>query len=153
MYSNILVPLDGSEFSECALDHVVAIAQGCKAGRVILLQILEPFYHESTVIGVLGEDFIRETEQKAKDHTLQYLIKKAAELGKLGVKAEAVVREGFAADVILDFAKDENIDLIIMTTHGRSGIARWALGSVADKIIRHASTPIMIVAPRACRTK
>jgi nucleotide-binding universal stress UspA family protein len=151
MYNKILVPLDGSEFAECALDHVKTIAVGCKAGKVVLLDVREPIPQESSLKGMLGEDFVKKAEAEAKNYAVSYLTKKSEELRSMGINVEIATKDGIAADVILEYAKKESADLIIMTTHGRSGIARWALGSVAEKVIRHSNAPILVVAPKTCR--
>ena len=77
--------------------------------------------------------------------------KVAAKLADCGAQIEKVIKEGFAADVILQYAKDAGMDLIIMSTHGRTGIAKWALGGVADRVVRSSTAPLLLVAPKACR--
>jgi nucleotide-binding universal stress UspA family protein len=62
-----------------------------------------------------------------------------------GLKTEAVVRVGHSADVIIDYARLKRADLIVMSTHGRSGLGRWAFGSVADKVLRGANRPVLLV--------
>ena len=68
-----------------------------------------------------------------------------------GISARGEVVTGKAADAILDYAEKNNVDLIIMSTHGRSGISRWAFGSVADRVVRHSIAPVLLVAPAGCR--
>ena len=67
------------------------------------------------------------------------------------VPAKTVMLHGKPADEILEYSKKNQIDLIIISTHGSSGIARWAFGSVADKVARHATVPVLLITPAACR--
>jgi nucleotide-binding universal stress UspA family protein len=148
MYTKVLVPLDGSDLSECTLEHLKAVAAGCHIPEVILLRITEPIpsaYWET------GEDLVRQGEQMATQNAKDYLARVADRLKADGINAEPVVLYGKAADAILDYAKDRAVDLIIMSTHGRSGVSRWVLGSVADRIVRHSTAPVLTVPPSGCR--
>ncbi len=150
MYNKILVPMDGSENAECITEHVRTVATGCHVPSVILLRVIEPFpqYYMDYRI---SETFIREAQDSAKADARQYLGKIADKMTKDGVSASVEVIEGRAADSILDFAAKNGVDLIVMATHGRTGISRWALGSVADKVVRGSNAPVMVVAPESCR--
>ena len=99
----------------------------------------------------MGEEFVKQAEARTKNFAINYLLKISNTLRRLFVNVETVTVHGIAADVILDYAKKENIDLIIMSTHGRAGVAKWALGSVADRVIRHSPVPLFLVVPKACR--
>jgi nucleotide-binding universal stress UspA family protein len=151
MYKKILAPLDTSELAECALSHVKAIAGSCQVPEVLLFNVIEPMPHYSQLRSELGEDWIRDTIKKQRAFTEEYLNKKAAALKKDGISASIVIKEGMAADEILDYSRKNNVDLIIMSSHGRSGPARWALGSVADRVVRHATVPVLTAAAPACR--
>ncbi len=151
MYRKILAPLDGSELSECSLEHVKVIAQGCQVPEVILLRVVEPIH--STEIAAYAEAGInidmlmRDMESAAQT----YISKIAETLKSSGIPANGVIITGLAADTIMKYANENGVDLIIMSTHGRSGITRWFMGSVADKIVRHSSVPVLIVSPTGCR--
>jgi nucleotide-binding universal stress UspA family protein len=153
MYQKILVPLDGSEVSECSLEHVKAIASGCHVPSVVLIQVMEPIYEQSTVRVMLGEGFILQAEKKEKENVLSYLNGIREDLMRSAINVEVQVTGGRPADSILDYAEKHDVDLIIMGTHGRSGIARWALGSVADKVIHNSKVPVLMVVPNICRTQ
>ena len=150
MYKKILAPLDGSEFSECSLDHVTAIAKGCAAPGVVLLRIIEPI-NKYTTYGGIGQEALGEIEKKFRAETEDYLAKMADKLKKKGIKVSTVTVEGKPSDEILNYADENQVDLIIMSTHGSSGLTRWAFGSVADKIIRHSPVPVLVIAPPGCR--
>jgi nucleotide-binding universal stress UspA family protein len=159
MYNKILVPLDGSRFAECSIAHVKEVATGCHTSEVTLLMALEPVYTSSFWPASLadaeriGEDD-RQKKADMQDKAAKYLTQVADSLRKSGLTVNTVVTEESSsqsvADVILDFIKKYQTDLIIMSTHGRSGIGRWAIGSVADKIVRHSTIPVLTVAPEGC---
>lgn len=150
MYRKILVPLDGSENSECILEHVRTVAMGCHVSGVVLLRVIEPFpaYYMDYRI---SEEFIRQSQDAAKANAKEYLVKVADNMKKAGMSASTVVLEGKAADAILDYAAKNGVDLIIISTHGRTGVSRWALGSVTDKVVKASNAPVMVVAPAGCR--
>jgi nucleotide-binding universal stress UspA family protein len=151
MYRKILAPLDGSEYSECSLEHVKAIAKGCEVPEVILLRIVEPIHSSDLAAyaeaGIDTVSLMQEVETSAKT----YIDRKSQELKNEGLSVQGVVITGWAADIILKYANESNVDLIIMSTHGRSGISRWFMGSVTDRVVRHSVVPVLIVSPPGCR--
>ncbi|MBM2824726.1 MAG: UspA protein [Dehalococcoidales bacterium] len=152
MYKKILAPLDGSELAECSLQHVRAVAAGCQVPEVVLLRVVEPM--SSLAYAAYAEtngEWLAQTEEEEKARARDYIEKMAVRLKKEGIAAQAVVISGKAADEILNYANKNQVELIIMSTHGRSGISRWAFGSVADRIVRHAKIPVLIVSAPACR--
>jgi nucleotide-binding universal stress UspA family protein len=151
MYQKILAPLDGSEFSECSLAHVKAIDGGCKVPDVVLLQVIEPLPQASVIVSEIGESLFLLKQEEAESRIEDYLSKLAESLKNEGIAAQTAMARGKVADEILDYAGKNNVDLIIMGTHGSSGVVRWAMGSVADRVIRHSAVPVLIAAPKACR--
>ena len=148
MYKKILVPLDGSEYGECSLPHVRAIATGCSVPEVVLLRVIEPI---PSVGGYLNSEWIENAGKRAEAMIEDYLARLAGTLKSEGIAASTKIAKGNAADEILTYAAKNKVDLIIMGTHGSSGIVRWVLGSVADRVVRHASMPVLVVAPATCR--
>ncbi|MGO8988489.1 MAG: universal stress protein [bacterium] len=141
MYKKILVPLDGSELAEEVLDHAEKLAETFDA-EVILLQVVAfmPIYGAPELVVPFVVD---EKQQEAAEKYLAHL---AEELKKSGLKVTTKVKVGMqVAAEIIDFAKESGVDLIVMCTHGRSGITRWVLGSVAHKVLTRAETPILLV--------
>ncbi len=145
MYKKILIPLDGSKFSECSLEHVRAIAKGCQASEVTLLVVIEP--PQQTV------DVFRNMMETALVKANQYLNQMGNDLQKEGIDTRSEVVEGLPADIILDYANQNQIDLIIMSTHGRSGAGRWLFGSVADRVVHYSIIPVLVLSPPGCRVK
>jgi nucleotide-binding universal stress UspA family protein len=150
MYKKIVAPLDGSKFSECSLDHVTAIAKGCQVNDVVLLHVVEPSTRYTGYTGV-SQETLDEIWKQFRAQTKEYLGKVADSLKKKGINARPVIVEGKPADEILNYADKEKADLIIMSTHGNSGLTRWAFGSVADRVVRHSPVPVLVIAPAGCR--
>ena len=141
MYKKILVPLDGSELSKKALDHAEKLAKSFDA-EIILIQVVPfmPIYGSPELVTPLIID------EKQKEVAERDLTNLAEEMKKRGHKVTATVRTGQQVAVeIIDFAKESGVDLIVMSTHGRSGFTRWVLGSVAHKVLTRAETPILLI--------
>jgi nucleotide-binding universal stress UspA family protein len=148
MYSRILVPLDGSELSETSLEHAKAIAMKFAVPEVILLRVVEPLSTLAVAeLAGAGADWLSRAEQMSETEARDYLAKIDEKLKKEGVATKTVMVRGRAAEVILDYTTKNKVDLIVMSTHGRSGVSRWVLGSIADKVLTHTSVPILIVSP------
>jgi nucleotide-binding universal stress UspA family protein len=150
MYQKIVAPLDGSELSECSLEHVVALAQGCQIPSVVLLTVVEPANRYASYTG-LAQETLEGLRNEFWAQTKEHLDKVADSLKKKGVNASTVIVEGKPAEEILDYAEKEKADLIIMSTHSSSGFSRWAFGSVADRVVRHSPVPVLVIAPAGCR--
>ena len=156
MYNKILVPLDGSELSECALGHVTQIAKGCRVPEVDLLYVVEEVgkvVSPTYIPSVQSENIAEDAKNRAQSFARDYLDKTAKRLKEDGIAANPVIMEGPVADKIFEFAEKNGVDLIIMSTHGRSGISRWAFGSVADRVVRYSRVPVLIVSPKGCRVE
>ena len=141
MYKKILVPLDGSELAKKALDHAEKLAKTFDA-EIILFQVVPflPIYGSPELVTPLIVD------EKQRESAEKYLTNLAEELKKRGLKVTAMVRTGQQVAVeIIDFAKETGVDLIVMCTHGRSGITRWVLGSVTHKVLTRTETPILLL--------
>jgi nucleotide-binding universal stress UspA family protein len=144
MYKKILVPLDGSEYSECALDHAKELALSCHISSVVILYVIEPI---NPGMYEVPAQVIDDAAQKGKDFGVTYLTQVAAKMKAQGLEVETVLMSGRVTESILDYVKANGVDLIAMSTHGRSGISRMVLGSVADKIVRRSSIPVLLVTP------
>ena len=159
MYKKILVPLDGSELAECVLPHVEAFIKGFNIRDVILVRVMEPVKPDVRVYdNIFNDEFIRQAqkiwsdvEQQGKTAIKDYLIKISERLKQKGTAIHSEVLVGDAAKKLADYSDANDIDLIVMATHGHSGIKRWIMGSVAEKLFRSASTPVLMV--RAAEVK
>ncbi len=140
MFKNILVPLDGSQLSQRALEPALTLSQ--QTGAELLL-VRVPV--ADTLSFVVSEAKQRELFQEA----LVYLDALCKSNEQPQVRLRTQVLEGDVASAIVDTARTEQTDLIIMSTHGYSGLTRWVLGSVTEKVLRSAPCPVMAV--RAAR--
>ena len=162
MYRNILVPLDGSELAECVFPHVEAIAAGFQAERVTLIRAIEPSellsshfvlpeaaLAPTSVVGEFAKARKR-AESEGEAAAKRYLQQLASRLTCDKAKLRTTVVVGKAAETIADYATNNGIDLIVLATHGRSGVSRWILGSTADRILRSACVPVLMVRAPGC---
>lgn len=153
MYRKLVVPLDGSEFAECGLAHAKAIASGCQVPEVVLLRVVEPLSADTvSALAMARDDSLRQVELYNQAEAKKYLAKVGDDLRKEGIAASVVTIDGRPEDEILKYAENNGVDLIVMTTHGKTGVSRWFFGSVADKVVRHSTIPVMTIAPPGCRT-
>ncbi|MGQ4808125.1 hypothetical protein NKDENANG_01492 [Candidatus Entotheonellaceae bacterium PAL068K] len=136
MYQKILVPLDGSKVAEVALPHAVQMAKLFKAELVVL--------RVAFALGFPGSDPV-EAQSTVVEETDIYLAGVTKALQSRGLKASRVGRYGKAAEAIIDYAAHHDISIIIMATHGRSGVGRWLLGNTAEKVLRGTQVPILLI--------
>jgi len=149
MQERILVPLDGSRVGEAALQmlrNVIKLFSKEVQVEVTLLQVITSLSHY-VVAGEASVQVLYTNEElnQIKKAALDYLQKAGEFLKDLGVTLNYKVVTGNAADEILKTADEINATLIAMSTHGRSGISRWALGSVTDRVLRGSTRPILVV--------
>lgn len=150
MYTKIMVPLDGSELAECVLPHVETIAKGCGVKNITFVRVAEPFRITTGGEVVFSEEYVKKYEADSKAAAKNYLDGLVGKLSYSGVSLKAEVLFGRPADMLVDYAKKKNPDLIIIATHGRSGVSRWVWGSVADRILRAACVPVLTIRAPGC---
>ncbi len=145
----VLLPVDGSAFSEAALPHALTLVRAL-AGSLVLLRVVVPSlgYYPDPLLGQpyvsdVGERLIDDGEKEAK----QYVTDLAGRLAAEGLAVTHVVRVGFPSETILDEAKTAGAQLIVMATHGRTGLREMLLGSVALDVVRHGGLPLLLVRP------
>jgi nucleotide-binding universal stress UspA family protein len=160
-YRKILVPLDGSPLAASVLQLVAEIAGKTGATIVLLRAMAEPADEAETsnsiqimrsMTGVAPEDgsggtrdpYLTQVERE-REGAQSSLDLAAADLQRSGIKVETVVEFGRAAETILRVASSQDIDLVAMGTHGRSGLQRFLLGSVADRIVRYCDAPVLLM--------
>jgi nucleotide-binding universal stress UspA family protein len=138
----ILVPLDGSPVAEGILPSVARVARAM-GGELILFQV--SIAHVSG--WMTGEWYlpIHGALDTAEEDARAYLSTVVGRLKEQGLEAATATSVGSVADCIIEYAEANHVDLIAMCTHGRTGLARWTLGSVADRVLRAGSKPILLV--------
>jgi nucleotide-binding universal stress UspA family protein len=139
----IVVPLDGSEFSRHALPMAAELARQAQAELIMLTVAAPPF--EVAPENMSRFQHYDDALPLLEDMLLQELGAHRQLLEQQGVTVTPVARNGIPADTIVEHAKESRADLIVMATHGYRGIKRWALGSVADKVLHATATPILLV--------
>jgi nucleotide-binding universal stress UspA family protein len=148
----LLLPLDGSPFSESPIPSIAQLIKGTGA-EIVLTLVCEP-----PLVPSYGDHPINPTWEKhrdtlweeAKQQASEYLKKIETKLKKMGIKVKSQVLPGElgrVAETILQAAQKEKTDLIAMTTHGRSGISRWVYGSVANRIVEQSRQPVLLIRP------
>lgn len=140
MINHILVPLDGSTLAECVLPHVAAIAPVTHA-RVTLLHVLQQPQNGRSTPAIDPVDWHLQKQNAEK--YLQEIAARLNETGILGV--ESVILEGNPAGSVIDFARNNNVDLIALSTHGQSGISGWNVSGVVQKILLRSYKSTLLV--------
>jgi nucleotide-binding universal stress UspA family protein len=155
MYSHVLVPLDGSEASERALPHAQRLADAF-GSRVHLLQVISLSHEYETYRGMGEEsptvmeysiDTAEEITAIKQTRAEAYLNATAERLEEHGIYVQTSVRQGLTLEAITHFVAENEIDLIVMSTHGRSGLQRFFVGSVTDQVIRFSHVPVLAIPP------
>ena len=150
MYKKILVPLDGSALAECVLPHVESIVKGCKVQVVIFLRVTEPFHHFCDFDGCITQETMNSIDADNKSAAEKYLNELIERTRYDGVSVKPEVVTGTPGESIAEYATKNSIDLIAISTHGRSGVSRWTWGSVADRVLRSACVPVLMVRAPGC---
>jgi len=146
-----IIPLDGSKMGEAALSHFEKLVSKLSPGgkvEVTLLHVVSPVTHQVIVesTGVIVDIPYTEVElEQIKKKAMDYLDKAAEGLRSKGAIVKCKVAFGEAAEEIIKAEDEVNADLVAMSTHGRSGLSRWAFGSVADKVLRAGKVPVLLV--------
>ncbi|WP_405303975.1 universal stress protein [Methanobrevibacter sp.] len=139
MYKKILVPTDGSEFAKKAQKHALFLAN-ISGAEIIAVSVTE----NNFVNGLPLDDEIYQLNQILNKRSEENL-KEFDKLNESDVKINHVIREGSPAKVILEVANEENVDLIVMGSSGKSGFDRFIMGSVADKVVNSAKCAVLVV--------
>lgn len=147
MYNRILVPLDGSKTAEAILPFVLEIA-GPLDIEVTLLRVVVPV--PPSVVEGSRQVVVEDTEARRAEAE-QYLDRLAAELRDRGVRVRTVVRRGDPVTEIASAARELEVDLVAMTTHGRSGLGRLLFGSVAEAVLRSTDLPVLMMRQTAAQ--
>jgi nucleotide-binding universal stress UspA family protein len=143
MYQRIMLPLDGSPLAEQALPHAIAIAEHFQA-EVILMKVLAPLPRPPEATPACFQT----AEEASMRLAREYLERVAAGAQQRGIRVHMATTEGRPHLQIIQYAETNQVDLIVMSTRGQSGLSRWLMGSVADRVVRGASVPVLLVRAR-----
>ncbi len=144
MYSKILVPLDGREFGELAVRHAEEIGQVAKA-EIILFQVVQNPIRSYPLAA--GQTEVTKATEEVTNKAGAYLQKLAAPLTAKGIKVRCDIEVGEPTRRILDKAQNEDVDLIVMSTHDEGDLYKLVVGSVAEKVLHGTTRPVLLVKP------
>ena len=157
MYDRILLPLDGSEVAEAVEPHAMAMAKKFES-EVILLQVVTPVSRRvarmapgqvtPATTAQIGVEAAHEQVEAEMREATQYLSSVSGRSEAEGVATRTHVVKGDTAATILEYAKEADVSMICMSTHGRSGIGRTIFGSVADEVLRNSHLPVLLIRPQ-----
>jgi len=153
MYKKVLVPLDGSELAECTLSHVKNLFKDGFVGEVTLLNIVKfdiPWaqirsgHHQVIDLNAIRKPLFAESRK--------YLAELESRLVSDGIKVKTESLEGNRpADTITEYAKEKGMDMIIIGTHGYTGLKKLMMGSVASGVLNQSHVPVLLIRPESCR--
>jgi nucleotide-binding universal stress UspA family protein len=148
MYTKILVPMDGSEITECVLPTVEWFSRVSNVKEIVFLRVVEPFHVRDNLDRQFDPDERLHIEKDSQKIAQEYCDEIATRFKSKKYKATGKALVGKPAETITKYAADDKeIDLIIMATHGRSGVGKLLHGSTADKVIHEAVVPVLLVTP------
>jgi nucleotide-binding universal stress UspA family protein len=146
IFKSLVVPLDGSELAESVMPSVVALAKQLDLEVILLRAYAVPYGAYTAGEGFYDPVNLEGFLARLRGETIDYLENKTAELKRKGIeKVSYVAKEGLSADEIISFGRESPDHLIVMCTHGYSGVKRWVLGSVTEAVVRHAGDPVLVL--------
>jgi nucleotide-binding universal stress UspA family protein len=145
--SHILIPLDGSALAEQILPHALVLGRLTQAEFTLLQAV--PLVIQAYGTELYGAGWDDQVLEQLRANAHAYLDGVAASLRAESLRVRTVVMDGLPASAILEYARAQAVDLIALATHGRSGVARWLLGGVADKVVRGATLPVLLYRPQS----
>ena len=151
MYKKVLVPLDGSELAECALNHVKNLIKDGFIGEVTLLVNTNMLWADSGYSSYVAN--IEEIRNELLVSARKYLANVESKFGSEGIKVKTEVLEATApAYAITEYALKTGMDMIVIATHGYTGFKKMMLGSVAFGVLHQSHVPVLLIRPESCRT-
>jgi nucleotide-binding universal stress UspA family protein len=156
MYKKILVPLDGSKLAECALNHVKTLFQDGPVGEVVLLNAVVteiPWGEMNTREDGQAITFDYNAFKKTFiDKSKKYLTRVKSRLASEGIKVKTeTIESNGPSHTITDYAQKNGVDLIVIATHGYTGMKKMMVGSIALKVLHESNVPVLLIRPDACR--
>lgn len=147
MYEKVLVPLDGSELAECSLPHVKKMAKEGFVKEIVLLTVID--IYPSALLEGADTAAIYDAQLT---NSREYLANLQAQFRSEGIEVKTEILKGSTAQTIADYATENGVELMIIATHGHTGMKRLMFGSVALRILHESQVPVLLIRPAACRT-
>ena len=145
MYQHVMVCLDGSELAECVLPHAAKISTDCNVPKITFIWVIKPLKLYGSAESHISPEERERLEADSMEVAAAYLEEKARPFRDQNFLVEFVVLFGSVIDQLMDYTTNHEVDLIIIATHGRSGVSRLFLGSVADRVLRASPVPVLVV--------
>jgi nucleotide-binding universal stress UspA family protein len=149
-YQKIIVPLDGSRLAECVLPHAEALALTCRVKTLELVCVVNPVEVHIRPFVPFDESQEKEMNLAASREAEEYLNSIKTALAVKGITVTTRLLSGTTANTLADYITQSGADMVIISTHGRSGPSRWAWGSIADRLLHATCTPVMMVRAPGC---
>ena len=146
MYQKVLVPLDGSDLAECALPHVKKMVKEGFVKDVTILTVID--IHPSALLEGADTTVIYKAQM---NNSREYMNKVQAQFRAEGMEVKTEILQGSAAQVISDYANDKKVELVVIATHGYSGVKRLMFGSVAFRVLHDSHVPVLLIRPDSCQ--
>ncbi len=137
---HILVPTDFSEYADNALNYAIELAQAIEAR----LTILHAFYLSALALEEVAPAVLDVTLEAMENHVQKQIQIALERIQRTGLKGESIIVDGTPVEAIIETAKNKGVDLIVIGTHGRTGLTHALIGSVAEKVVRLASCPVIV---------
>ena len=154
MYKKALIPLDGSDLAECALNHLKAMIKEGSVQEATLFNTIKveiPWLGGDETLMRVAPD-INVIKEKVLQASREYLGRVESRLASEGIEVKTESLEANKPDqAIVDYAREKGFDLIIIATHGRTGMQRMLLGSIASGVLQQSAVPVLLIRPEACR--
>lgn len=153
MYKKILVPLDGSKLAEAVIPHVEELARGCGVKEVIIFRVCEPPAVRADFPASIKEtwdEHVKKSMQTAHTQCSLYLTDIEQKLKGTGIVVKTEVFLGKPVNEITSYAEKNGVDLIVMASHGRSGVSKWVFGNTAERVLRATCVPVLMIRAPGC---
>ena len=148
-YKKVLFCTDFSENSDYAFEFAYGIAKRDE-GLLYILHVIPENPQQALVEGMIGEETVKEVQKNLQEDLNNNFTERYVDKIENGIRYEIITKSGREDDEILKFAKDEKVDIIVVGTHGRTGIEHVFFGSIAEKVLRHSPFPVFVI---PCRKK
>ena len=152
MYKRIMVPLDGSDLADRVLPHVKALMSAFPSAAAVFVRVVEPspsiFDDTASISSTSREKMIadlKRIEEKRKSDAAAYLEGVVQKVTSEAGECTSVVLSGRVADRLAEYIENQDMNLVIIATHGRSGISRWVRGSIAERVLGASRVPVLMV--------
>lgn len=152
MYKKVLVPLDGSDLAECALSHLKSLFKDGSVGEMTLLNVVTIDIPWGDLESGSGHFDLNTLREQVLTSSRKYLGEVESRLSSQGMKVKTeFVEANRPADTITDYAQKNGMELIIIATHGYTGLKKLMIGSVASGVLNQSHVPVLLIRPEACR--